>query len=93
MLHTSLDAYEYRYSFKGTVGTPTVALERGYYLQTAHLESGALAFSLESQPASKNTEGGKNGKLTYFSRTTCWYQPDAQFSVFVGPHEGEVLRY
>ena len=68
-------------------------LERGYYLQTAHLESGALALSLESQPAPKNTEGGKGDKLTYFSRTTCWYHLDAQFSVLVGPHEGEVLRY
>jgi len=78
---------------KGTVGTPTVASGRGYYLQTAHLESGALAFSLESQPAPKTTEGGNCGKLTDFSRTTCWYHFDAQFSVFVGPHEGGVLRY
>ena len=57
MLHTSLG--EYRWHFKGTVRTvtPTVASGREYYLQTAHLESGTLAFSLESQPASKTTEG------------------------------------
>ena len=47
-------------------------------LQTAHLESGALAFSLESQwPAPKATEGRKGGKLTYFNHTTCWYHLDA----------------
>ena len=52
------------------------------------------AFSLESQPAPKTTEGGKGSKLTYFSRTTCaGYHLDAQPPAFVGPHEGEVPRY
>ena len=72
---------------------PYVASGRGYYLQTAHLESGALAFSLKSQPAPKTTEGGKGGKPTYFGRTIRWCHLDAQFSVFVGSHEEEVLRY
>jgi len=73
--------------------TPTVASGRGYCLYTAHLESSALAFPLESQPAPKTTEDGKGGKIINFSRTTCWCDLDARFSIFVGPHEGEVLRY
>ena len=36
-VHTIL--YGYPYPFKGTVRTPTIASDRGYYLRTAHLES------------------------------------------------------
>ena len=68
-------------------------LRRGVGLQIAHLESGTLAFLLESQPTFTTAGGGKGGKPTSAALYTGVGDLDTQFSSFVCPRDGEVLRY
>ena len=65
----------------------------GYCLQTAHLESGASAVSLETWPTFQTMGCGKDGNPMCFNPITCWCNLDVRFPSFVGPHDVEVLKY
>ena len=71
-VHMSLD--EYPEPFKGTVRTLAVASDRGYCLQTAHLESRRLGSFARNRSIFQTTE---DGNPTYPNPTTCRRRPDA----------------
>ena len=46
-------------------------LGHGYYLQTAHLESGISAVSFETKPTPQITEAGKDCNPVFFDPAKC----------------------